>query len=75
MGDSEVGMNWLIWSHEHQGYWPQSQCGYVPLSKAGRFTLEQATAICEQGNYGMGSTPEESILPEPLAEIFARAKP
>ncbi len=57
---------WLIWSHEHNGYWPRSQSGYVALRDAGRFTLEEAVNILAEANQGMrNGLPEETILPDP----------
>ena len=64
-------MNWLIWSFEHKGYWPRDCCGYVSLQKAGRFTFEEAVEIVKQGNLGMGSVPEEAMLPEPHPAILS----
>ncbi len=57
---------WLIWSHEHTGYWPRNQSGYVTLRDAGRFTLEEAVNILAEANQGMrNGLPEETILPDP----------
>jgi hypothetical protein len=64
---------WLVWSEEHRGYWPASRCGYVPLSQAGHFTFEEALDIVTKGNWGMGSTPQESMLPLPHPTILERA--
>jgi|SRR6266545_2629439 len=54
---------WLIWSHEHQGYWPSDRRGYVSLQMAGRFTFNEALEIVRQGNQGMATIPEETMLP------------
>ena len=56
---------WLIWSHEHRGWWPQSRSGYVKsIQHAGRFTFDEALEIVNQGNYGMrGDVPEETMMP------------
>jgi len=63
-------MKWVVWSHEHQGYWPFSRMGYVPrLVDAGQFTFEEAIAIVQQANLGMrGREPEETMMPVP--EVF-----
>ena len=54
---------WAVWSHEHQGYWPASRCGYVQeLRQAGHFTFDEACKIVRQGNYGMGTAPEETMM-------------
>lgn len=62
---SATPQKWVVWAHEHQAYWPASRCGYVPLHEAGHFTFEEALAIVRQGNYGMGSAPEETMMPAP----------
>ena len=58
---------WVVWSHEHQGYWPQNRRGYVPLAHAGRFTFEEALKIVLQGNLGMrNGIPEETMMQLPV---------
>jgi hypothetical protein len=38
---------YLIWSHEHGGWWAPGGCGYVRSPKnAGRFSRENALHIC-----------------------------
>lgn len=66
---------WLVYSLEHNAYWPQSLSGYVPLSKAGKFSFEMAKSIVEQGNHGMGrNRPQEAMLPVPHPAIMERAE-
>jgi len=61
---------WLIWSHEHRGYWPSSRCGYVEnVTEAGQFTFAEAKEIVHQGNQGMGGWPEETMLP--VGSVYA----
>lgn len=62
---SATPQKWVVWAHEHQAYWPASRCGYAPLHEAGQFTFAEALAIVQQGNYGMGSAPEETMMPAP----------
>jgi len=72
-GGKVLDGEWLIWSHEHKGYWPASRCGYVPLSKAGRFSFEEARQIVRDANLGMGGPPDEAMLPLPHPNILKRA--
>ena len=60
-----VPVEWLIWSHEHQGYWPPDRCGYVPFAKAGRFSFDAALEIVKKASYGMTGPPEETMMPYP----------
>jgi hypothetical protein len=42
---------YVIWSLEHQAWWPASRWGYVDtLDRAGRFSREDAEAIVAQAN-------------------------
>ena len=56
---------WLVWSHEHDGYWPQNRRGYIKNRRdAGRFTFNEAVQIINEGNLGMrGFRPQETMLP------------
>jgi len=59
-------MKYLIWSKEHHGYWKESRFGYVySKAEAGRFSLEDATQICEDANAYCqdDEEPEETIVP------------
>lgn len=62
---ASVPSKWIVWSHEHQGFWPANRQGYVILQGAGYFTFDEALAIVNQGNYGMGGVPEETMMPAP----------
>lgn len=64
---------YLIFSNEHQAWWGPGECGYTnDLNRAGRYTRDQALAICRRalpGQYKPGG-----VLPEiavPLADIIA----
>jgi ribosomal protein S27AE len=40
---------YLVWSNEHRRWWGPGQCGYFDrVSQAGRYSREQALAICRQ---------------------------
>jgi hypothetical protein len=42
---------YLIWSNEHNAWWGPGRMGYViEPSLAGRYTLKEATQICENAN-------------------------
>jgi hypothetical protein len=42
---------WLIWSDEHGAWWMSGKSGYTrDLQRAGRYSLEEATEICENAN-------------------------
>ena len=42
---------YLIWSIEHDAWWPISRCGYVyNLSEAGRFDKQVAEEIVKNAN-------------------------
>lgn len=40
-----------IWSHEHNGWWRPRHVGYTPkIEEAGKYSFEEALAICHQAN-------------------------
>ena len=61
--------SWLIWSREHWGWWKAGRCGYTQqVEYAGRYTYEEACAICYDANkyLGQDEQPEETMLHESL---------
>jgi hypothetical protein len=51
MGEQRMNPEWLIWSREHGAWWCPESSGYTRnLDQAGRYSLEQATEICEHAN-------------------------
>ena len=59
-------MEVAIWSREHHAYWAPNRCGYTrSLDAAGRYSLEDAVAICDRANMGLrdNAPPEETIRP------------
>jgi hypothetical protein len=64
---------YLIWSHEHGGWWGPERCGYgQSISKAGRYSREEAIQICTRAIPGtstyLGALPE---LPVRVADVEA----
>jgi hypothetical protein len=60
-----MGMSrqYVIWSIEHQAWWPASCYGYVlTLAEAGQFSEASATAIVARANYPPG-TFHECMIP------------
>lgn len=68
---------WIIWSNEHQAYWGPNNSGYRrKIENAGRYTYEEARAICFPGRgrahralepIGDGGwPPPELMFPDPL---------
>ena len=46
-------MNYLIWSHEHGAWWGPHSRGYTyNIAQAGRYTREEAMAICADARVG-----------------------
>lgn len=50
-GDRPIGQEppvpWLVWSHEHNGFWAPGRWGYTRfIEQAGRFSRDEAEAIC-----------------------------
>lgn len=60
---------WVIWSEEHGAWWAPGKWGYTEsLAAAGRYTQEEALAICRSANfYCKPGTWKECCLPDPLA--------
>jgi len=47
----DILTEYVIWSIEHQAWWPATRMGYVPtLALAGRFSYDEAAAIVAQAN-------------------------
>lgn len=45
-------MKFLIWSTRERAWWLPNEAGYTPKrAEAGRYTLEDAKAICDSMNY------------------------
>jgi hypothetical protein len=61
-------MNWVIWSEEHGGWWAPGKWGYTrSLAAAGRYSQEEALAICHSANfYCKPGAWNECCLPDPL---------
>ncbi len=68
--------DWLIWSHEHAGFWGPRQHGYYKDAlDAGLYDLDTAAQICQQaarGWNGVGSPPE-TMIPA-AADLTAEAR-
>ena len=61
----------IIWSNERRAYWNPRHQGYtVTVGGAGRYDLEEATAICEGRFPEAGKIPNEVMLLAP--EYVAR---
>jgi hypothetical protein len=57
------GEYYVVWSIEHDAWWPASCCGYVrTLAEAGHFTRDEARAILKRANYPPG-TFHECMIP------------
>jgi hypothetical protein len=53
---------WLVWSYEHRGWWKPTLRGYTAeLAEAGRYTLAQATEICEKANRYADTVQEKMV--------------
>lgn len=68
---------WIVWSNEHLAYWGPGHSGYtMRIEKAGRYTYDEARAICFPGRgrahralepIGDGDwPPPELMFPDPL---------
>lgn len=54
---------WIIWSHEHQGWWAPNERGYVQKRKdAGRYTYAKALEIVEGANRMLKDAPNEAMV-------------
>jgi len=51
---------YLIWSHEHSGWWGPAECGYITnISRAGVYTRERACQIVHNALAGSREVPNE----------------
>lgn len=59
----------LIWSHEHRGWWRAGRNGYTQdIRNAGRYSAVEAAEIVKSANTALGSTtdfPEETMCEVP----------
>lgn len=63
---------YLIWSNEHRGWWAPGRMGYVrQVSKAGRFTRDEALAICRQALGTAGHLGMLAEIPVMAADVEA----
>jgi hypothetical protein len=65
---------YLIWSHEKAAWWGPGGNGYVrQISRAGRYTRDQALAICAEAVPGtstkIGALPELPVRLDDVVEI------
>lgn len=61
---------WLIWSNEHRAWWGPDSSGYRGIiSHAGRYSFEEASAICKDGGrqraWSESKGPFEVMVPAP----------
>lgn len=65
---------WLVWSNEHQAWWPKSRSGYVRDEKqAGRFNLDEALDICKKAEPGSkNGIPNEIPVPAPELALYLK---
>lgn len=66
---------WLVWSHEHGGWWKPSDWGYTPRAEeAGRYSYRDALKRCEGVGTDRHGAPNEVISPSPeLIEYMLNA--
>ena len=68
-----MGEPWLVWSNEHRAFWASNRCGYTgAIEKAGRYSRQEAEAICRSACPRANSTiyegqPPEICMPAPEA--------
>jgi hypothetical protein len=61
---------YLIWSNEHARWWRANHCGYSrTLAHAGRYTREQALAICRHAIPTAAHIGIISEIPVRLADV------
>lgn len=67
---NQMTTEWLIWSDEHGAWWAPDKAGYTrDLERAGRYSLAEATEICENANrYSDGIL--ETMFPCPVQTIL-----
>jgi hypothetical protein len=64
-----MNAEWLIWSDEHGAWWAPDKAGYTrELELAGRYSLEEATEICENANRYSDSI-QETMFPCPIKRL------
>lgn len=62
---------YLIWSNEHRAWWrPKSQGYTVRTQAAGRYTREEAIAICASTRDGWRSETAPSEIPVALDDVI-----
>lgn len=70
---------YVIWSNEHRAWWRPDECGYCTiLAGAGRYTREDALAICirARGGRRFNDNPSEvPVLFEDAAPFWPDDKP
>lgn len=68
----------IVWSNEHRAFWRPHRCGYTThIEDAGRYSEEEAIAICRGWNYRSGSVTQSGVAPEiymPAPEALERAR-
>lgn len=67
---------YLIWSHEHTGWWRPDRMGYTKnFGQAGQYTREQAIEVCRRAVPGMreGVFNELPVKLSDLLEFFLNA--
>lgn len=58
-------IHFLIWSTEHNAYWRPDSAGYTRIqSEAGRYSEQEAQAICDSNSRRSGSTLDECVPAE-----------
>lgn len=58
------GPAYVIWSNEHRAWWRPNECGYCTmLAGAGRYTREDALAICIRARGGRRFNDNPSEIP------------
>jgi hypothetical protein len=63
---------YLIWSNEHNAWWGPGRIGYTTEpSKAGRYSLAEASQICEDANRYSQEVQERMVL---IAELRKEAE-
>lgn len=51
---------YLIWSHEHSGWWAPGECGYTrAFQAAGVYSRAKALHICQQAGWTITDAPPE----------------
>jgi hypothetical protein len=54
---------YLIWSNEHLAWWKPAELGYTTLThNAGRYSKEEADAICARANFDPETINEVAVL-------------